>query len=252
MFDVVVLAGGHNNGPLQEYCMAGDEATIKIGEKFMVEYVVESIRQCKSTGKIALVGPVSTLRKIFRHQNCVFASPGNDAIESLQKGIKELKETTKRILVVTADIPLITPQALENFLAKSNYDEIDVCYPLVPKEVIQEKFPEMKRTYMTLKEGVLTGGNIFLINPQIIDCCADKAKELMKLRKSPIKVFSLLGPGFLIRFLLHRLSINEVAQKVSDLMSINSRGVISHYPEVGVDVDKPSDLKLVEKFLAAN
>jgi GTP:adenosylcobinamide-phosphate guanylyltransferase len=155
--------------------------------------------------------------------------------------------------VVNADIPLITPEALNNFLTMVCDDTIDIYYPVVPKEIIQDRFPCAERTYVNLKEGIFTGGNLFLINPDIVEVCSEKGQEFVNLRKSPIKLCKLLGLPFVIKFLLHRLSMNEVECKVSSLMNIKGAGVISSYPEVGIDVDKPSDLELVIKeMLKAN
>lgn len=250
MIDVIILAGNPNTGPLQKCSRAKDEALIKIGDKYMVEYVVQSISLCLNIRKVIIVGPVNELKKIYRDQaKIILTYPGEDAIASLINGIAAAGEISKRVMVVTADIPLITPEALNNFLTLANDEHIEVYYPVVPKKVINERYPNVKRTYVNLKEGIFTGGNLFLINPDIIASRVKKLQEVVKLRKSPLKLCKLIGINFVVKFLGHRLSIKEIEKIVGQIFKINGRGVICQYPEVGVDVDKPSDLQLVSQII---
>lgn len=104
MIDAIVLAGSKNNGPLQECSKARNEAMIKIADKFMVEYVVESIRQCPAIGQIIIVGPVKALQNLYGDRPDIqIAAPGSNIVESLTKGIAKAGEASKRILVVVLD-----------------------------------------------------------------------------------------------------------------------------------------------------
>jgi hypothetical protein len=59
-----------------------------------------------------------------------------------------------------------------------------------------------------------------------------------------------LGVGFVIKFLLRLLTLAEAERKVSQLLGmIKGVVVISKYPEVGVDIDKPNDLELAYKAM---
>ncbi|NLL17815.1 MAG: hypothetical protein GX262_02185 [Clostridia bacterium] len=71
----------------------------------------------------------------------------------------------------------------------------------------------------------------------------------MSLRKSPLALCRLIGPMFIMKYLLHRLSLREVELKFSRLLGIEGYGIISNYPEIGIDVDKPSDLEFVRQIL---
>jgi len=56
----------------------------------------------------------------------------------------------------------------------------------------------------------------------------------------------------LLKFLTRSLTIAEAEQKASMLLGrIKGVVVVSKYPEVGVDVDKPDDLALALRTLGA-
>ena len=135
-------------------------------------------------------------------------------------------------------------------MSRCSQEEADIIYPLVKKPLNELKFPGVKRTYVYLKEGVVTGGNIILINPQIVPRNAQKAEDLVLLRKSPLRLAKYIGFRYIFKYLLRNLSLKEAEARVNELFQIKGKAIIVPYPEIGIDVDKPSDLELVRKVLA--
>lgn len=248
MFNAVVLAGSPNTGPLKDCSRAKNEALIKIGSRYMVEYVVETLLQSSLIGIIVVVGPQKELSRVFKHSRIIVAEGGGTAVESLLAGLRHI-ESDAPVLIATSDIPLLTVEAVEDFFNLCRTRAADVCYPIVPREAIEETLPGVERTYVTLQEGVFTGGNLFLVNPSVVSKCAELAQVIVNLRKSPFRLCQLMGLKFIIKFLLKKLTLPEVEEKVSDLFGITAVAVITRYPEIGVDVDKPSDLAVVSACL---
>lgn len=247
MVNVVVLGASPNSGPLKEISSAPAEALIKIGSKPMIRYVLEALLATSAIDNIVLVGPVVEFEPMSSDR--VKVTPGGEtAIESLIRGVESLPSNGP-VLIVTCDIPLLTPEAIDNFLKQCQQEQADVYYPVIPRELVENRFPGVKRTYVNFREGTFTGGNIFLINPQIIAPCAQKGQEMVDLRKSPFKLAKLLGLPFIAKFLTKTLSLPEVERKVSNLLHIRGKVIVTGYPEIGVDVDKPSDFHLVEDLL---
>ena len=245
MIDALVLAGSLNDGALRECSSAKYEAMIDIKGKLMVEYVVDALKQCEQIGRIAIVGPKNELSKYFQDSaKEVLVEHGGHLYENVLRGVCELPGA-RRVLLVTSDIPLINRQAIENFLELCGSGQADFYYPIVPKELVEKQFSTSKRTYVQLKEGAYTGGNVFLFNPGVVEECMPRGQKLVDARKSPIKLCRLVGILFLIKFLMKDISLHEAQKKISHLLGIRGRVVISSYPEVGVDVDKPSDLELI-------
>lgn len=245
--DALVIAGGRKD-KLNEYSDIAKEALIPIGNKVMVEYVVNALENAKSIRNIIVVGPIDELRSVFKSNSLLLAPEGESAIDSVINGLKVLQPKGK-VLIITGDIPLINSLAIEGFLELCVDEGVDIFYPVVPKEINEKNYPNVKRTYVKLKEGTFTGGNLFLIEPYIVEQCAQKGRQLVRLRKSPIKLSSLIGWMFIMKFLLRKLTLEEVEEKFSRLLGVKGKAVISPFPEVGIDVDKPSDLQLVKEIL---
>ncbi len=249
--DAIVLAGTSKRGELLEYCQVSNEALIPIGQKMMIEYVVDALKKVASINKIAIAGPQKELEAIYQGDSrVVLTEQGDSQVETLLRGLELLKPDPEQNIIVSAgDIPFLNHESIEDFLEKCSQKPGDLYYPIVPKKANEERFPGVKRTYIHFKEGVFTGGNIFLLKAGIIEPCSVVASRLISLRKSPFALSKQIGWSFILRFLLRLLSIEETEKRFSELLGIKGRAIISPYPEIGVDVDKLSDLELARKVL---
>ncbi|MFZ5595745.1 MAG: NTP transferase domain-containing protein [Bacillota bacterium] len=247
MVDALVLAGSKNDGPLRQCSSAPYEAMIAIGRKTMVEYVVDALRSSERIGRIIVVGPSEMACLSGRKDVRVISARGN-LMENVSRGVRELPGAN-RILITTCDIPMITPRAIEDFLDRCEKRPAQIYYPVVPREVVEKEYVRVRRTYVTLREGEFTGGNIFLVDPGTVERCMKIGQRLVDARKSPVQLSRIVGMSFLLRFLLKKVTIKEAEEKVSALLGVEGAVVVSAYPEVGVDVDKPSDLELVRNVL---
>lgn len=248
MVDALILAGSPNNGPLKDCSKARYEALITIGQKSMIEYVVDALAGCSLVDRIVVVGPQKELTGVLGERKVIIGNVSGNVTDNVVMGLKQIPDAN-RVLLATSDIPLLTPQAIEDFLSQCQDQEADLYYPIVPREVVESKFANSPRTYVNLREGVFTGGNVFLLNPAIVEECIPKGQEIIKARKSPLQLCRLVGLMFLLKFLTRSITLSEAQEKVSRLLGIRGRVVISGYPEVGVDVDKPSDLDMIIRLM---
>lgn len=248
MLDAVVIAGSPNSGPLRECSDETYEAMIRIGSKPMIKYVVDALFDSKIVNKVAIAGPTE-LKEIFPQESVVVAGLEGTVIGNARKAMAFV-DNTKPVLIATCDIPLLTPQAVRDFVRASQGQDADFFYPIVSMEEVHRHFPGVKRTAVKITEGTFTGGNLFIVNPEKVPASAAKAQKFVDYRKSPLKLCKLLGLKFVFKLLLSRLSIPELEKKVSEVLEIKVKAVITPYPEIGIDVDKPSDYSIVSTFLA--
>jgi GTP:adenosylcobinamide-phosphate guanylyltransferase len=247
--NAIVLAGAPNKGALRQVSPAQYEAEIDIAGRPMLEYVVLALERVQSINRIVIVGYESMLSANgFKDKHIDFVTPGSSVIESLENGINVLA-LGEPVLILTSDIPLITKEALENFLNQCKSLSGDIFYSFVPKTVNDQKYPGVQRTYVRLREGTFTGGNLVLLSPETI---SDKLTTLTKavaLRKKPLKLCRMLGWWYLWKLFIGNLTIKEIEGRVAEVLGVKVVGIVSPYPEVGIDVDKPSDLKLAREVL---
>jgi len=251
-YDVVILAGGENSSDLRKIAPYDNEALIIIGNYPMIYYVYKSLRSSPLVENIIVSGPADSLRSILpREDNLYFVNGGENAIDSFSQAIELLDKigTTEYLLVAPTDIPLITSEAIEDFMHQCEKYDADFYYPVTSKKVNEEKFPGVARTYVRLREGVFTGGNLFIMRKAMIPKGLEFAKQMVENRKNPLKMARILGISLAWKLIWGRLAIPVIEKRFYDMTGIRGKAVISDYAEVGVDVDKPSDLELAQKYL---
>ena len=246
--DAVILAGAPNDGQLKEVSSEKWEATIPIYGKPMVNYVIEALKNSSRIAKIVVVAPLE-IRDILTPQIAVVEA-GSSLPENIFRALDAL-EKENPVLLVTSDIPFIHAEAIDDFLDRCGELEGDVFYPLVSREANEQLYPETVRTYFTLKEGAFTGGNILLAHPQAIMNSRWIMDQIFERRKKPFKIIQMLGLFFILKFLTKQLALGELERRASEILGYRGVSIISPYPELGTDVDKPSDLELAEKIIAA-
>ena len=247
----LVLAGARGTSSLVEETGVKNKSLIPIHGKPMIGYVLEALNTVKCIEKIIVVGPSEEMEKVKTLTNVSFSvvSEKGEIMENLLEGFRHIPSTAGPVLIVTSDIPLITRESLEHFIENSLILEADFCYPIIKKEVCEKRYKEVVRTYGRLKEGSFTGGNIFLMNPEIVDQVAERAISFLALRKKPHRMALKLGLFFIIKFLLKKVTIADAEKRASKIFGVKGKAVISPYAEIGFDVDKISDLQIAEDYL---
>ena len=244
--DVIILAGAPNQGPLKEISTSEHEALIKIANIPMVEYVIKAVNQAKYTRNIIVVGPRDELQKSIQEKVDLFIESGKSMKENIFIGINSL-EKNDYILLMTSDIPLITPDVIDDYIVTCLEDnKADLYYPIIPKEYNLSKYPTVKRTYFHLAEGVFTGGNMVIIKPKILEDSNGMLEKAIAWRKKPWKLSKLLGMKFILKFVIGQLSLGEIESKVAKITGCKGHFMITNHPEIGFDVDKPSDLRIMK------
>lgn len=252
-YDAIILAGGESSSDLKKIAPFDNEALIIIGNYPMIYYVYQTLRSTPQVDKIVVSGPVEALKAILpRDERLFFVNGGQNAIESFGHGVKALEESgiSAKVLIVPTDIPFITEEAIQDFLKRCEASDSDFYYPVTRKEVNEEKFPGVQRTYVRLQEGVVTGGNLFLIRSAIIEQCLEMGLKLVERRKNPLAMARLFGFDLVFKYLIRRLSIEMAEKRFYKMLGLKAKCIISPYAEIGVDVDKPSDLQLAQEKLS--
>jgi len=244
LVDAVVLAGGS----AKDLAPVSAKGLVPVNGRPMVEYVVDSLCRCTDIDRICVVLPVEHSFSCFDSKVGVAVADGS-LPEVARAGINFLN-ADKPVLFLSADVPLITPEAITDFLDRCSEREAGVYYPIVRYGESEKRFPGIKRTYVRITEGRFTGGNIMLMKPQVITRNMELMERIYELRKSPFKLFQILGFTFLIKFVLGWLSISQVEERVGQMTNSICAGIITPFVEIGIDVDKESDLQLAAAALS--
>ncbi|MFN3266870.1 MAG: NTP transferase domain-containing protein [Deinococcales bacterium] len=239
----LVLGGGHPNDPLVAGTGVPVKALLEIAGQPMAVHVLQAL-QAGGVGQIVYVGAITPELEPFLHAQIPAVGK---MLENLQAGLAPLLHEP-RVLIATADIPLLSAAAVQDVLARDS--GVGLVYPVVPKYAAEAAFVGGKRTYARLREGVFTGGNLFLLEPRLIGEFLPRLEYILDNRKNVLRLAGMFGVGALLKLLVGQLTIDELERTVSRILGVPAKALITEFAEIGFDVDKPEDLALVRQKLS--
>ncbi|MFC4426475.1 NTP transferase domain-containing protein [Deinococcus navajonensis] len=247
-WSAVVLGGGDPGDPFAAAHGAPVKALIPLCGEPMALHVLRALHDSGRIARVAYVGPTTPVLEGLLNLR---VTDHGTLLSNLEAGVDALRSAGlapgERVLVVTADIPLLSAVQLRDVL--DHAPEAALVYPVVRKEACDAAYPGVKRTYVRVQDGTFTGGNLFLLDPDLIGQFLPRLREVLEARKTPWKLAGLIGLGILLRLLTGRLSVARLEQKVSSILGVPARALITPHASVGTDVDKDEDLQLAETHL---
>lgn len=239
-----IILAGQRPGPdaLCEHAGVAYKADIPICGIAMVERVAEALRGGGIETPLALSGYPD-------------AKPGFEIIAGgrgpADSALLAAGEGSFPVLLTTCDHALLTSTMVEDFVAQSRVSGADFTVGLATETVISAAYPTTQRTYLRFADAAVSGCNLFYL-------ANEKALEAIRFwrvaqdfRKDPLKLARTVGLGLGIKYASGRLTLDGAFDAVSKKLKITAVPVLLPFAEAAIDVDKPSDLALVEKILAA-
>ncbi len=224
-------------------------AMLPIGGKTMLQWVVDALRGSPSVGRIVAVGRVEAdgLDRAVE--------PRDSLVANMKLGLETIGRC-EAVLIVSADVPMLTSDAVEDFLADAGELDADMAYPIIRKADCEARHPDLRRTYLKTGDGMFTGGNIMLVRPDFVQRNWHAIEDAYAARKHVAQLARMIGLGTLLRVLLGQafpalLRVSALENAASRMLGGKVAAVISAYPEIGEDVDKPSDLVAVRAILGS-
>jgi len=249
MPDAVVLAGGQEKGPLREITGLAYRPLIEVGGRLLVNRTLAALRAARRVGRIALVGPEAVTQAADPALFDAAAPAGDEFADNILRGVEAL-HAGGGVLVGTADLPFLTPEAVDDFVARALAAGAAFVYPIVRREVCEAKFPGTRRTYVRLRGGTFTGGNVVLADVDVLRGRRDLIVHLFGYRKKPVRLAQVLGLGFVLGLALGRLDVEQIERRGAQILGARVAAVVTDYPEIGFDVDKPVDLEQARRLAA--
>lgn len=226
------MAGGKPDDPLAQKFGVANKTLVPYKGRPLVEYTLEAL-----TGaglEVILIGPKADLKPRPR----LHLDDSGSMVGNLEAGIRAAQG--QKVLVATGDMPFINPEAVQWIL--QNAPQAGFVYSVIGKDAIEKRFAGMRRTYAKVREGRFTGGNIVLIDKDLFFKALPLLNRALELRKKPLALAQMIGWGTLLRVVLGQATVPDLEAKVSGILGVPARALITPYPEVGVDLDKEEDL----------
>lgn len=223
----------------------------------MIERVLRVLLDCSQIERIAIALPGGLpiadeaprlgewLDRGLVHLREPGASPARTVMAALEQWPDD-----RMVLVTTADHALLDQTVLERFLAARDRAAMDALAGFVPLELLETRYPDMKRTGFKLRDGGYSSCNLFLFrNGTRARSVVSFWQRLETLRKSPWRMAFVLGPPTLIIHGLRLLTLKQVLGWLGRRTGAKLAPVVLDIPEAAIDVDTPRDLAFVDNLL---
>ena len=252
--DAVVTAGGipQVGEPLYPYTQGGYKALLDVVGKPMIQWVLDALASARRIEKVVVIGlPLDT--QISCSKLSSFLPNQGDMLENIRAGIKQVQKLNPHahhVLVVSSDIPAITPDMVDWVVDTTMHTDDDVYYNVIERKVMESRFPSSKRTYTRLKDVEVCGGDMVVVRAMTVISNEKIWSKIIAARKSVFKQASLIGYDTLVLMLLRAVTLEGAVKTAANRLNITGRAILCPFAEIGMDIDKPHQLEIIRLDLA--
>lgn len=252
--DAIVTAGGIPlpEEPLYPYCEGRAKAMVDVAGKPMIQWVLDALSSARTIKNVIIVA-LTEKSGVTCKKRLYFVPNQGKMLDNLRAGVEKALEINKRarhVLLVSSDIPAITGEMVDWVVEAAIETDDDIYYNVIPREVMEERFPGSKRTYTHLKDMDVCGGDMNVARAKMVTGEIGIWEKIANARKNPLKQAALIGYDAFFALIFRQMTLERAVEKVAKRLNITGRAIVCPYAEVGMDVDKPHQLELVREDLA--
>lgn len=258
MVDVVLPAGGRITGEFARVSGQEIKALIVVSNKTALRRAIEALRATGRVGKIVVVGPEETQSEA-RNAGADAALPeGVSGPENFFRGLDWLEQNftpspgsanENRVLIAATDLPFLSAASLIRFLDACPASAA-IAVPVISQAAMEAHFPALPGAYVPLREGPVTTGCVFLVAPNVLRRNQAHIEAIFEARKNQIAMARLLGLGFILRYVLRRLSIKDIEIQCRRILDCSGAAILDSAPELAFDMDTPEEYAYAKAYAA--
>jgi molybdopterin-guanine dinucleotide biosynthesis protein A len=246
----VIIAGGvpQTDNPLYPLTQGKSKVLLDMNGRTMLERVVDALQNATTIGEIVVAGLGSDLDMTF--QKPVYHLPDQGSmLQNVLAGIAQMRQLhpeTKLILLCSADIPTLTASIVDDFIEKCHPYDKGIVYNFVDKATMEARFPSSNRTYVKLKDALVAGGDVLLIQADIADSNQEIWRALTNARKHAWKLARVVGLRLMFKLLLRQLTFADIEAAAERITGRPCQVMLNPHAEVAMDADKPHQVELLQ------
>lgn len=252
--DAIVIAGGipQPGEPLYEYTQGAPKAMLDVAGKPMIQWVLDALNQANTVERVVLVGlPLESEVQCPKLQARL---PNRGSmLEHIRMGVStvlEINPQASHVMLCSSDIPGITPEMVNWVVNTAMQSDDDVYYTIVPRSIMETRYPGSRRSYTRLKDMEVCGGDINIIRAKTATEEEALWERIIAARKNVFKQAALIGYGTLILLLLRQIDLEHAVRRACRRLKVRGRALVSPYAELAMDIDKPHQLEIMRADLA--
>ena len=245
----VVLAAGTKPEPVCQATGVPHKAMVEIAGRAVVSRVVDALRGAQRVAAVVVVvAPDSPVPTVLDEGVAWVESAGESFVDTIKAGLA-YHRGADRVLLVTCDLALLTPKAVDHFVTQALDSGAELCYSMVRAERSAPLYGPGKRLVVRLADGAVTGGNLALVSRDFVQRESQRFMLAFAARKKPFSLARLLGAAFIWRYFSGRLTVADIQARARQLLGCEAMVVDSPYPEVCFDLDEPEHIPIVVRHL---
>jgi GTP:adenosylcobinamide-phosphate guanylyltransferase len=252
--DAIVTAGGipKPDEPLYPYTKGGYKALLDIAGKPMIQWILDALCGAQTVDRVIVIG-LPPESGVSCTKSVDYLPNQGEMLENIIGGVNRamaLDPKPRHVLLVSSDIPAIQPEIVDWVVNEAMRTDEDVYYNVIPRQVMEARFPNSKRSYTHLKDVEVCGGDMNLLRSTMVTHNQEIWRRLIDSRKNVFKQAALIGYDTLFLLMLRMITMDQAVRTVAKRLKITGRGILCPYAEVGMDVDKPHQLEIMRAFMA--
>jgi GTP:adenosylcobinamide-phosphate guanylyltransferase len=237
--------------PLYSFTRGGPKALLDVAGKPMAQWVLDALVGSRRVEGVIIIGlgPESGLQC---GKPVAYLPDQGGAVANALAGVDEaLKQQadTHHVLLASCDVPAVTAEMIDWRVDVGLEAGADFDYLAIERRVMEQRYPDSRRTYTPLRGTQVCGGDINMAHVRLAKN-APFVERLAAARKSPLRMASLIGWNVLLLFLLRQLTVERGEELISRNLGIRTRVHLCPYAELGMDIDKPHQLEILRADLA--
>jgi GTP:adenosylcobinamide-phosphate guanylyltransferase len=246
----VILAGSRDGAadPLATLGGVSHKALLPVDGTPMVLRVIRALQQSPAVGRIIVLCERTNLLDDLPEAASVLVRAAKTSPSASVAAA--LAEFGTPLLVTTADHALLTPEIVKSFLAQAP-SSVDAVAAVARSEIIYAEYPDTRRTWLRLRDGLFSGCNLFLLQHENASRAVSFWRKLEAHRKHPWTMARLIGVRALVGYAFKTLTMDKATRLLSRRCGASLGVITLPFADAAVDVDKPADFFLVERTLAA-
>jgi GTP:adenosylcobinamide-phosphate guanylyltransferase len=231
---VIVTAGGELPPDMRGPGRAASKALLEIGGRTLLDAALIAARALPGIKDIAVVGDDairSTLPADMAH-----VPSGGSVIDNLVRAYDQLGGPAHDYVVMSSDLPFITPAALRHFVDEAA-SLAELALPIVTRESFLARFPAAPNAFELVEGRRLTMGSAFYFTGPLLQANIPLMHDFARLRKQPHKLAMLLGWQVLWGFITRQISVPLLERRASAVTGGVVRAVETTAAELAYDID---------------
>jgi len=253
--DAIVTAGGipQPKDPLYTYAKGDSKALLDIAGKPMIQWALDALGNAKNVDNVIVVGLTAKSGLTCKKPLHYLSNQGR-MLSNIVAGVNKVLEIhpqAEYVLIVSSDIPALRGEHVDWLIETCMQTHDDLYYGVCPREVMETRFPNSRRTYTKLKDMQVCGADINVSHVRMATEHLDMWEQLIGNRKSPMKQAAIIGPTLALKYFTGQLTLTDAVERITKRIGITGRLIVWEHAEPCMDVDKPHQLELLREDLQA-